>query len=239
MDETRERAPQEVRTRRAVLDLLKREGPQTAAALAARLSVTSMAVRQHLQGLMQEGLVDFASAPGAVGRPAKLWRLTDKAEARFPDAHAELTVGLLDAMRSAFGEEGLERLLQKRAAAMAESYVAATARCRTLRGRIAALARMRDAEGYMTEVRRDGRDGWLLLENHCPICVAASRCQSLCRIELEVFREVLGPEAEVARTEHILLGARRCAYRITRRKAATGTPSPRGGREGDRVGAFR
>jgi predicted ArsR family transcriptional regulator len=57
-------------------------------------------------------------------------------------------------------------------------------------------------------------DGSLLLvENHCPICAAASVCAGFCRSELETFRAVLG--AKVEREEHILLGARRCAYRIT------------------------
>jgi len=38
--------------------------------------------------------------------------------------------------------------------------------------------------------------------------------QGLCRSELALFRAVLGPGVEVERTEHILAGARRCAYRI-------------------------
>src|SRR5260370_300875 len=60
------------------------------------------------------------------------------------------------------------------------------------------------------------RDGSMLLaENHCPICAAASTCQGLCREELSLFRAVLGDKARVERTDHILAGARRCAYRIT------------------------
>lgn len=57
--------------------------------------------------------------------------------------------------------------------------------------------------------------GLLLVENHCPICTAARVCQGFCRSELEVFRDVLGPEVEVERVEHVLAGGRRCAYRIT------------------------
>src|SRR5436190_1861806 len=34
--------------------------------------------------------------PGAVGRPAKQWRLTREADRLFPDAYAELSVALLD-----------------------------------------------------------------------------------------------------------------------------------------------
>jgi predicted ArsR family transcriptional regulator len=32
---------------------------------------------------------------------------------------------------------------------------------------------------------------------------------------LSLFRAVLGDKAQVERTDHILAGARRCAYRIT------------------------
>jgi predicted ArsR family transcriptional regulator len=56
--------------------------------------------------------------------------------------------------------------------------------------------------------------GWLLVEDHCPICAAATQCQGFCRSELALFRRCLGPEATVERTEHLLAGARRCAYRI-------------------------
>ena len=81
--------------------------------------------------------------------------------------------------------------------------------------RIAALADIRTREGYMAEYREaeDG-EGWLLIENHCPICAAATACQGFCRSELAIFREMLGPECSIERTEHIVHGARRCAYRI-------------------------
>jgi predicted ArsR family transcriptional regulator len=57
-------------------------------------------------------------------------------------------------------------------------------------------------------------DGYLLVENHCPICVAATTCQGLCRAEQEVFQQALGNDVSVERTEHIIQGDRRCAYRI-------------------------
>jgi len=58
-------------------------------------------------------------------------------------------------------------------------------------------------------------DGTILLaENHCPICVAAAQCQGLCREELSLFRTLFGKSATVERTDHILAGARRCAYVI-------------------------
>ena len=69
----------------------------------------------------------------------------------------------------------------------------------------------------MAEVLPQGEGAWLLVENHCPICAAASACSGLCRIELEAFRAVLGDGASVERSDHILAGARRCAYRVEAR----------------------
>ena len=80
--------------------------------------------------------------------------------------------------------------------------------------RVRALAALRHEEGYMAEARGDGDGGFLLIENHCPICAAATACQGFCRSELEVFRAALGPDVRVERSEHLLAGARRCAYRI-------------------------
>jgi predicted ArsR family transcriptional regulator len=54
----------------------------------------------------------------------------------------------------------------------------------------------------------------LLIEDHCPICAAATQCQGFCRSELALFQRCLGPGATVERTEHLLAGARRCAYRV-------------------------
>jgi predicted ArsR family transcriptional regulator len=77
------------------------------------------------------------------------------------------------------------------------------------------LAEIRREQGYMAECTKMPDGSILLAENHCPICVAASTCQGLCREELSMFRALLGDKARVERTDHILAGARRCAYRIT------------------------
>ncbi|MDJ0895499.1 MAG: transcriptional regulator [Alphaproteobacteria bacterium] len=202
------------RTRRAVLDLLKQAGAQEAAVLAEHIGITPMAVRQHLYELQEEGLVTHQPVRRPVGRPAKLWRLTDAAERFFPDGHAELTTGLLQAMRQAFGADGLDRLLLVRTEQQVADYAAALDGATSLPARLRRLAKRRSAEGYMAEVEPETDGVWLFIENHCPICTAAKACSGLCASELEVFRRVLGPDVEIDRTDHILAGARRCAYRV-------------------------
>jgi len=198
-----------------VLFQLKMKGPQTAARMAKRLGVTTTAVRQHLSVLQAEGLVEFTDERRKVGRPPRVWQLTPKACERFPDCHAELAVGMLQAIQSAFGEEGLERLTAERTRKQVESYRARMPRPDTpLDERVAALARIRREEGYMAECSR-ARNGEIeLVENHCSISKAARFCPKLCDGEPTLFSEVLGDSVTVERVEHLLSGDRRCAYRI-------------------------
>jgi predicted ArsR family transcriptional regulator len=197
-----------------LLGLIKRRGPQRAGDLARALGVTSEAVRQHLLQLADAGFVTSEVGQSGIGRPSKLWSLTAVGHARFPDTHAELTVQLIAAVRETLGETALEQIIRGREAEIRQAYRAALEGARSLRTRVARLAEIRAREGYMAEWRSDGEDGFLLIENHCPICAAASACQGFCRSELKIFRDALGPDAAVERVEHILAGARRCAYRI-------------------------
>jgi predicted ArsR family transcriptional regulator len=196
------------------LILLKTRGPQTAAELGKATGVTAEAARQQLVRLAAEGLVAATAAPRGVGRPAQVWGLTGAGNARFPDAHAELTAQLIRSIREQLGEAVLDRLIESRSAESRAGYAAALEGAAGLGERVARLAEERTREGYMAESWAEG-EGYVLVENHCPICVAATACQGFCRAELDTFREVLGPDAAVERTEHIVQGDRRCAYRIS------------------------
>jgi predicted ArsR family transcriptional regulator len=195
------------------LVLLKTRGPQTAADLGEATGVTSEAARQQLVKLAADGLVAATTEPRGVGRPAQVWSLTEAGHARFPDAHAEVTAQLIRSIRTELGEAVLDRLIDARAAESKAAYAAALEGAANLGERVARLAEARSREGYLAECWPEG-EGYVLVENHCPICVAATACQGFCRAELDTFRQVLGPDASVERTEHIVNGDRRCAYRI-------------------------
>jgi predicted ArsR family transcriptional regulator len=200
--------------RAAVLELLKRRGPISADLLAAELGITGMAVRQQLQALKDRGYAVYEEKVKGRGRPVRLWRATTHADPEFADSHSLLAVDLLAQMRAAFGENGLDRLLRMRTAEQERAYRSKTDGVRTLKAKLEALAKLRSAEGYMAEVRREPETGaWLLVENHCPICSAARVCQGLCREELTLFRRILG-DVKIERLSHIVSGAGRCTYRI-------------------------
>ena len=209
----------ERKTRRAITKLLKTEGPIDSAQLAQRLGLTAMAVRQHLYALQREGLVASEERPVPIGRPAKFWRLTREADHLFPEAYAELSVALIDSVKDAFGQEGLERVLTSRCARQRVDYGKRIKLHDSLDRKLAELAKVRTEEGYMAEVRREDDGSFLLVENHCPICAAANACQGFCSTELDLFRSVLGSGITVERAEHIIKGDNRCVYRVKPQKA--------------------
>lgn len=196
-----------------LLFLIKTRGPMTAVSLSEMVGTTSVAVRQHMEKLAQQGLVEGEDRRESVGRPKKYWRLTEAGNQRFPDRHADLTLEMINSVREIFGEEGLAQLIAKREAKAKLVYHAEIAKARSLKQRVIALAKLREKEGYMAEVE-EAENGFYLHENHCPICVAATACQGFCRSELQLFQEALGDEAEVTRQSHIVSGARRCTYLI-------------------------
>ena len=197
-----------------ILFQLKARGAQTAFDIGARLGMTAAGARQHLGRLEADGLVEAQAQRRGRGRPKKYWRLTSRGHGRFPDRHADLTLELLQATRTVFGDKGLEHLVRHRESESLVLYGREIAQKRTLAARLAALADIRSREGYMASYSRQADGTFLFVEDHCPICAAAASCQALCRSELAIFRKVLGEGVSVERVDHVLAGARRCAYRI-------------------------
>lgn len=201
-------------TRRALLEMLKTRGELSSLEMAEQMGVSSMAVRQHMQELEVEEDVTFENRSMGKGRPTKYWLLTAKAARHFPDRHRDLMLDLLGNMQNVLGNEAMDRLLDVRSEQQTEAYKTRLARCGSLVERVKELAEIRSEEGYMAEVLEE--DGELkLVENHCPICDAASTCTGLCDRELQVFSNVLGSSCNVERVEHMLDNARRCSYRIS------------------------
>jgi len=205
----------EAKTTDAVLFQLKSLGEAQAETVATRLGITVQAVRQRLDRLLVEGLVSHADQVRGRGRPRRMWSLTPRALSLFPDAHAQLTVDLIRTIRAELGESAFAGLLRRRAAEIAASYRKRLAGVRDTRRKLTALAEIRTAEGYMARIEDLPEEGYLLVEDHCPICAAATVCQRFCSLELEVFQNLVGNDWQVDRQDHLLTGARRCTYRIT------------------------
>jgi DeoR family suf operon transcriptional repressor len=201
-------------TRRAILQTLKKVGQARADELAATLAITPSAMRQHLAALTNDGLVDHDEVRGGRGRPKHVFHLAPAAEGLFPKTYSELTNELLDYVAEADPDllaQVFERRRDRRIAG-ARARLAG----KSFADQVAELTAILDGDGYLAEWIPMDDGTFRIVEHNCAILGVASRYGQACTAEIEFIRTVL-PDADVNRVEHIMAGARRCAYEITPR----------------------
>jgi len=202
-----------MKTTEKIIQLLKTHGAMTAKSLAGELKLTTMGIRQHMLMLEETQDVSFEDKKATRGRPTRYWSLTAKTNSHFANGHDELTVQLIDSVKTIFGDSGLDKLIDHREHTSLKLYSQVLDKADGLNGKLEVLAKLRTDEGYMATIE-EYDDAYWLLENHCPICAAATKCLNFCRSELNLFQTLLENYALVSREEHIIEGARRCAYKI-------------------------
>ena len=204
------------KTQQILLQRLKTRGPQSVKILSKQLDITTMGVRQHLNELAARGLVTrTAENHQTRGRPAHYWQLTHTGHRQFPDSHAVACVTLITRIRNQFGDEALQDIIRGNQDADLNRYQKALEQTdRDLASQLSKLAELRSEEGFMAEVRLIP-NGWLLIQNHCPIYNAAQSSQHYCYSELRLLTTLLAGRATIERTDYLLDGARRCAYKVS------------------------
>ena len=204
------------KTQQILLQRLKTRGPQSVKILSTQLDITTMGVRQHLNELAARGLVTTTAENHQTrGRPAHYWHLTDTGHRQFPDSHAEACVTLVTRIRDQFGDEALQEIIRSNQDAELSRYQKALEQTDSdLASQLNKLAELRSEEGFMAEVRLIP-NGWLLIQNHCPIYNAAQSSHHYCHSELRLLTTLLAGRATVERTDYLLDGARRCAYKVS------------------------
>lgn len=197
-----------------ILMFLKMRGEATSLLIAEELSITKEGARKHLLNLAQEELIRSSVKGEGVGRPSTYYTLTEKGLAQFPDTHADVTVQILKSVKNLLGENALDLLISDREKNTHERYEKVLSKAKSLEQRLESLSKVRSEEGYMAEWKKEG-EVYYLIENHCPICAAATECQGFCRAELSNFQSLIGKEYTVERIDHIISGGQRCVYKIS------------------------
>ncbi len=201
--------------RRAVLYAVRRRGEATAEQVAEQLDITVSGARQHLTALARDGLVESAELPspeGRRGRRTLVYSATSAADGYFPKAYGELTNELLGYVADTDGDL-LDQLFAKRREARIVGARSRLASKRTLRTKVAELTRILDEDGYLASWEEEEPGVFRIVEHNCAIWAVAERYGQACTSELEFIRTVLAG-ADVERVQHMVAGARRCAYEI-------------------------
>jgi predicted ArsR family transcriptional regulator len=84
---------------------------------------------------------------------------------------------------------------------------------RGLRAQVAELTRILDEDGYLATFEKTTPGVYTVVEHNCAIWAVAQRYGQACTSEIDFIRAVL-PDASVERVQHMVSGAKRCAYQI-------------------------
>ena len=202
-------------SRRAILEMLKRNGTATIAQLAEELELTGEGVRQHLLQLQREGFVEAkgkatTERPARTGRPATYYQLTVAGEHRFPKRYDVLAMALMDAVSDELGADGAIRVLARVTDTLVhhdEPKVDAL----PLEARVEVLKNWYGAGDQYMELERVV-DGYRLIERNCPFINVAMQRPALCSISINSLSRLLG--VRVAREESFQRGYGRCVFRV-------------------------
>jgi DeoR family suf operon transcriptional repressor len=147
-----------------------------------------------------------------------VYSVTPAADGLFPKAYGELTNELLGYVADT-DRTMLDALFAKRREHRIESAHLRLAGKRTLGGKVAELTRILDEDGYLASHEKVGTGVYRIVEHNCAIWAVAERYGQACTSELEFIRAVL-PGATVERVQHMIAGAKRCAYEVRSLTAA-------------------
>jgi len=192
-----------------IIETLKRTQGLSVNELGERLKLSYMGVKQHCEELERQGYVDTWRRPKPVGRPELVYRLTPKAQTFFPTASNGATIEILNAANRLYGHAAAEKLLFSVFTAKTDEYMRRLS-AQTLLELAEMLAKIRDHEGYMSEV--SSREQIVVVEHHSPILDLVDAFPLIRRLEREMFERILGVRVE--REEERASGLYRCTFTL-------------------------
>jgi predicted ArsR family transcriptional regulator len=172
-----------------LLDVLRVSGAQTVSSLAEANSVTPTAIRQRLNRLMAEGLIERNVTPSQRGRPSHRYSLTEKARRQTGSNFADLAVALWQEIRAVKDPEVRQGLLSRVTQSLAANY-RSQVRGANLTERMESIQEIFADRGVPFSV--DDSGGLPVLSAHdCPYPQLAEQDRGICAVERMLFADLL------------------------------------------------
>ena len=198
------------RTRRQILDILKRRGRATLEELSREVGLSPVTVRVHLSVLQRDDLVSVEEVRGRVGRPYFVYSLTEEAEELFPKRYHVLASRILSSVNDTLAPEQVQELLRH----MAEVWAGERAPRldgKDLAEKVAEVARIRTEEGAIADWEKTD-DGYVIKQYNCPNLLVSRVHSQVCDVEKDYISRLLS--TPVTRVDCRAEGNRFCSYLI-------------------------
>lgn len=199
-------------TRSRVLRTLLLNQRRTVNELAESVGINPISVRHHVNKLEAEGLIESEEERHGVGRPRLIYSLTEKGMEQFPQRYLQLTLRLLEQLKSTLPEEQLGEIFRDVAGDIVGDLTKhINLDNLDLRERLQLLQQALASEGFTVSLEEENGD-YYIVEASCPYHHVGEDHPEICVVDQELIAHFTSTTPE--RVECILDGDKQCRYLI-------------------------
>ncbi|MEM9081113.1 MAG: winged helix-turn-helix transcriptional regulator [Verrucomicrobiota bacterium] len=183
-----------------ILEALKKSEGMPVSDLARLLGMSYMGVKQHCVTLEKKGYLECWRVPRTevgVGRPEKLYRLTEKAEPLFPQAGVELTLEFMKAVGEQFGQPAPEKLMFRFFQTRREQWQKKVSTGKSLAERCGRFVDLWEKSGVSARLHHESGEGLRLEEFHNPLKAIYDAYPAARRFEVHMMEQLLATKVTI------------------------------------------
>ena len=196
-----------------IINLIKSSQGMSVGELSEAMGMSYMGVKKHCIAMQKLGYLDTWRRPKDVGRPEKLYRITQKLDPLFPRIEDDVTLSLLDAAAQ-LDRNAAEKLLFAFFRNQTEK-IAKVVTGNSVQERAERLADVRLKMGYFSKCTYSEEEGLRIEEFHNPLRSLFEKYSTMERIEAQMFERLLC--ARVVRSEDSSSGLNRYRFDLSPR----------------------
>lgn len=197
-------------TRDRVLQTLLTHPRQTVIELAESVGINPISIRHHISSLQVEGLVLSEEVIHGVGRPRRVYFLSEAGLEKFPTRYVRLTIRLLEQLKETIPAPIVSQLFSQMAVELANDFASSKGfQNMSLEERLNSMKLWLAQEGFQIEWEKRGNQ-YHIVESSCPYYHVGQDHPEICAVDQVLISSVLS--ATASKTKCILNGDENCLY---------------------------
>jgi DeoR family transcriptional regulator, suf operon transcriptional repressor len=195
-------------TREKVLQTLLNRQKCTINELAEAVKINPISVRHHISRLEADNLVTSSEERHGVGRPRRIYYLTESGREQFPSRYVNLTLRLLKQLKETVPQSVVNALFLQMAQDLTSEY-SNKLDTLTIEEKLELISKLLTSEGFEVDWERCD-DYFLIKETNCPYFHIGQNHPEVCLVDRALISTVLSVPAE--KVHCMLNGDIHCSY---------------------------
>lgn len=195
-------------TREKVLETLLTRQKCTINDIAEVVGINSISVRHHITRLEADGLVTSAEERHGVGRPRRIYFLTEAGREQFPTRYLRLMLRLLEQLKESVPQLFVDKLFSQMAEELVADYKYKLDGL-SIEERLDLVTELLTDEGFQVDWEKQGNQ-YVIHEVNCPYYYVGQDHPEICSVDQTLISRVMLVPAK--KIQCMLHGDEQCTY---------------------------